>query len=84
MARGPAPRPLRRSRFRRSRNRRSVEALALLIAELVAERQDLRGAGAPRAAIERNRLQIARSQWELAHALIERHLPAEFARSAAA
>jgi len=43
---------------------------------LVAERQELRGGGAAPAAIERNRLQIARAQWELAHALIEQYLPA--------
>ena len=43
---------------------------------LVAERQELRGGGAATAAIERNRLQIARAQWELAHALIEQYLPA--------
>ena len=50
--------------------------LTVRIAVLVAERQELRGSGAAEAAIERNRLQIARAQWELAHALIERHLPA--------
>lgn len=55
----------------------------LRISELVAERQDLRSAGAPQSAMERNRLQIARAQWELAHALIERYMPAEPARSAA-
>jgi hypothetical protein len=47
----------------------------LQIAELVGERQELRGGGATQAEIERNRLQIARAQWELAHALIDRHLP---------
>lgn len=50
--------------------------LTVRIAALVAERQELRVSGAPEAPIERNRLQIARAQWELAHALIERHLPA--------
>ena len=83
MACGGSLRRLRPSRFRRSRKRASVEALVVRIAELVAERQELRRAGSPPAAIERNRVQIARAQWELAHALIERHLPAEFARSAA-
>jgi hypothetical protein len=82
MACGAALRHLRPSRFRRSRNRASVEALVNRIGELVAERQELRVASAPAAAIERNRLQIARAQWELAHALIDRYLPAE-ARSAA-
>ena len=59
-----------------------VELLVNRIGELVSERQELRAASAPSAAIERNRVQIARAQWELAHALIDRHLPAE-ARSAA-
>ena len=83
MARGPAHRPLRGSRFRRARNRDTVEALALRIAELVVERQELRRTNAPIAEIERNRVQIARFQWELAHALIDRYMPAEPARSAA-
>ena len=83
MARGPTLRPLRRWRFRRSRTSLSVESLVVRIAGLVAERQELRRTGAPPAAIERNRVQIARAQWELAHALIDRHLTAEPARSAA-
>jgi hypothetical protein len=83
MACGPAFRRLRPPRFRRSRNRASVESVADRVAELVAERQELRAAGAPAAAIERNRVQIARAQWELAHALIDRHLPPEATRSAA-
>jgi hypothetical protein len=77
MARGPSLRHLGPARFRRGRSRTSVEALTVRIAVLVAERQGLRVSGAAEAAIERNRLQIARAQWELAHALIERHLPAE-------
>ena len=60
-----------------------MEALALRIAELVVERQELRRTNAPVAEIERNRVQIARFQWELAHALIDRYMPAEPARSAA-
>lgn len=83
MARGPAHRTLRGPRFRRARNRDTVEALALRIAELVVERQELRRTNASVAEIERNRIQIARLQWELAHALIERYMPAEPARSAA-
>lgn len=75
--------PLRGPRFRRSRNRHSVEALATRVSELVAERQELRSKGAAPAAIERNRRQIARAQWELAHALIDRYLSAEPARNAA-
>jgi hypothetical protein len=65
---------MRTSRFRRSRNRLSVDVLAIRIAELIAERQDLRAAGSSAAAIERNRVQLARAQWELAHALIDEHL----------
>jgi hypothetical protein len=83
MARGPALRPLRTSRFRRSRRRHSVESLADLIADLVVERQQLRAAGSPTAAIERNRIQLARAQWELAHALIDEHLAETTARTAA-
>jgi hypothetical protein len=74
---------MRGPRFRRSRTRPDVETLALRIAELVVERQELRRSGAAPAAIERNRIQIARLQWELAHALIDRYMPAEPARSAA-
>ena len=83
MARGPALRPLRTSRFRRSRSRLSVDALAIPIADLVTERQELRAAGSPAAAIERNRVQLARAQWELAHALIDEHLAEATARTAA-
>jgi hypothetical protein len=60
-----------------------VEALTLRIAELVAERQELRNRGASIASLERNRRRIARAQWELGHALIDRHLPEPSAQSAA-
>jgi hypothetical protein len=60
-----------------------VEDLTLQIAGLVGERQELRARGASNASLERNRLQIARAQWELGHALIERYLPQPAARSAA-
>jgi len=83
MARGPALRSLRSSRYRRGRNRLSVEALATRIADLVAERQALRETGSPVAAIERNRVQLARAQWELAHALIDEHLTDAATRTAA-
>jgi hypothetical protein len=83
VARGPSLRHLRPARFRRRRGRASVESLTVRIATLVVERQDLRRGGAAPAAIERNRLQIARAQWELAHALIEQNLPADAAVSAA-
>ena len=60
-----------------------MENLTLHIAGLVAERQELRARGASIASLERNRLQIARAQWELGHALIDRHLPQVAAQSAA-
>ena len=60
-----------------------MESLAARIAELVAERQELRAAGSPPAAIERNRVQLVRAQWELAHALIDEHLSETPAQSAA-
>jgi septal ring factor EnvC (AmiA/AmiB activator) len=53
-----------------------VEELRERIAALVARRQQLRTFGASRASLEQNRVQLARSQRELSHALIERHLPA--------
>jgi hypothetical protein len=68
---------MRPARFRRSRTRASADELAARIAILVAERQRLRARGAGEASLERNRLQLARAQWELGHALIDRHLPGE-------
>ena len=46
------------------------------IGALTAERQQLRDGGAAAAKLERNRVKLARKQWELSHALIERYLPA--------
>jgi hypothetical protein len=83
VARGTSLRTLRPARFRRSRGRASAEELNARIAQLVAQRQELRGRGAGEAALERNRVQIARAQWELAHALIDRYLPEAPAQSAA-
>ena len=77
VASGTSLRHLRPVRFRRSRTPASADELAAQIAHLVAERQQLREHGASEASLERNRLQIARAQWELGHALIDRHLPAE-------
>jgi hypothetical protein len=57
--------------------------LTIRIAALVAERQRLRSRHAGPAALERNRLQIVRAQWELAQALIDRHLPNVPAQTAA-
>jgi hypothetical protein len=56
-------------------NLRSVDALTERIFGLVAERQELRRDHASPPMLERNRLEIARAQWELAHALIDRYLP---------
>ena len=74
---------MRGSRLLRRRKHDTVEAVALRIAELVVQRQELRRTNAPVAELEQNRLRIAQLQWELAHALIDRYLPAEPARSAA-
>lgn len=60
-----------------------METLTLRVAELVVERQELRIRGASTVSLERNRLQIARAQWELGHAMIDRHLPQSAARTAA-
>lgn len=83
MACGASLRPLRPTRFRRRRCRVGPDELTARIAQLVGERQELRARGAGEAALERNRLQIARAQWELAHALIELHAPRPAAKTAA-
>jgi hypothetical protein len=83
VTRGTSLRRVRPERFRKSRGEATVEALTLRIAALVVERQQLRIANAGVADLEGNRLQIARAQRELAHALIDRHLPGERARTAA-
>src|SRR5690242_21738655 len=75
VARGMSLRHLRPARFRRRRAAESVEELTLRISALVAERQELRDGDASETSIERNRVQLARAQWELAHALIDRYLP---------
>jgi hypothetical protein len=61
--------------FRRGHLRPGVEELLERIAGLVRQRQQLRTSGASRESLEQNRLRLARSQWELCHALIERHSP---------
>jgi hypothetical protein len=68
-------RPVVPSRFRRGHNRPTVEALMDEISGLTAQRQHLRERGADSGRLERNRVKLARAQWELSHALIERYLP---------
>ena len=54
----------------------SVEDLQARIGVLAATRQQLRADNAPYDVLEENRLELARTQWELSHALIQRYLPA--------
>jgi len=61
------------SRFRRGRTPLTVEALLDEIGGLTAERQRLRECGADAGRLERNRVKLARAQWQLSHALIERY-----------
>jgi hypothetical protein len=74
VASGASLRHLRPARFRRSRVSASAEELIARLEALVAERQELRSRAASPAALERNRLQIARAQWELSHVLIDQHV----------
>jgi hypothetical protein len=74
---------LRPLRFRRRRVVQNVEALTELLGSLTLERQALRASDAGSVALERNRVAIARAQWDLSHALIERHLPDPAAQNAA-
>jgi hypothetical protein len=66
-------RPATPTRFRRGRTHHTVEALLDEIGGLTAERQRLRERGADTVRLERNRVKLARAQWQLSHALIERH-----------
>jgi hypothetical protein len=66
----------RPTRFKRGPRRASVEVLMQRTSELARERQDLRLRGARPAALERNRVALARAQWQLSHALIERYCAA--------
>jgi hypothetical protein len=52
----------------------SPEELQRRLAVLACERQRFREAGETRESLERNRLEIARCQQELSHALIRRYL----------
>jgi len=76
--------PLRPIRFRRSRTAKTVEALTDLLGSLTVERQALRSSDAGSVKLERNRVAIARAQWELSYALIERYSPVEAAAQSAA
>ena len=70
-----ALRPVAPRRFRRERRRPGVDALQIRVAALALERQELRTSGAEPTALERNRVKLARAQWELSHALIDQYLP---------
>ena len=63
------------SRFARRNRARSVEQLLTELASLAGERQSLRAGEAGASDLERNRLAIVRTQWDLSHALIARHRP---------
>jgi hypothetical protein len=75
-------RPATPSRFRRGNTRPTVEALLEEISTLTSERQLLRERGVDPRKLERNRVKLARAQWELSHALIERYLPAAHSQAA--
>jgi hypothetical protein len=67
-------RPSVPSRFRRGHSRRTVEALLEQISALTVQRQRLRDQGVNGSRLERNRVKLARTQWELSYALIDRYL----------
>jgi hypothetical protein len=56
--------------------RHTVETLMGEIGRIVVERQELRASGAPPAALEANRRELAAAQGQLSLLLIERHRPA--------
>jgi hypothetical protein len=56
--------------------RHTVETLTAEIGRIVAERQDLRAAGAAPDELEENRRQLAAAQSQLSLLLIQRYLPA--------
>jgi hypothetical protein len=62
------------SRFRRGHSHRTVEALLEQISAITMERQRLRDQGVNESRLERNRVKLARTQWELSYALIDRYL----------
>jgi hypothetical protein len=72
------------SRFRRRRLPTTVESLTDQLDRLTCERQALRASEAGSVVLERNRVAIARAQWDLSYALIERYLPSTPAAQSAA
>jgi lactam utilization protein B len=54
---------------------RTVESLTAEIGRIVAERQELRAAGASFDVLEKNRRRLAKAQSELSQLLIARYLP---------
>jgi hypothetical protein len=72
------------NRFRRRASAPSVESLIERLRTLTLEREGLRSAGAGSLDLERNRVAIARAQWDLSYALIERYLPKPAAAQSAA
>lgn len=70
-----ALRPPTPTRFQRAGTHATPEALLDRAAMLAGERQELRRRGASATALERNRVRIARTHWQLAHALLARHRP---------
>jgi hypothetical protein len=75
---------LRPLRFPRRRVSPTVESLTEQLGVLTRERQDLRGNDASSVELEQNRVAIARAQWSLSYALIERYLPKPAAAQSAA
>ena len=70
-----ALRPLTPTRFHHAGANATPETLLDRASSLAGERQELRRRGASATALERNRVRIARTHWQLAHALLERHAP---------
>ena len=75
---------LRHIRFKRRRAAHTVESLTELLSTLTLERQTLRASEAGSVDLERNRMAIAKAQWELSYALIERYIPGPAAVQSAA
>jgi len=71
-------------RFKRRRAAHTVESLTELLSSLTLERQALRASEAGSVDLERNRMAIAKAQWDLSYALIERYVPGPAAAQSAA